>query len=535
MKKLTIYFISIMLSLCIVLTGTMAVFAAPEDEGGADDQYVAEEYVGDDGAGQDYVAGEDADGDYSADEEYRQDEGADNNEAAEGSAEGNDGDEAGAGEDGEASDEGEPETDENGEPINAGPVVPTTESGWPIAPELVSESVLMVEVNTGAVMYAKNIDTKRYPASTTKIMTCLIALERCSMSETVTFSESAVDLEAGDSSIDAVAGEEMSMKDCLYGLMLPSGNDCANAIAEHIGGSIEGFAEIMNERAAELGCTGTHFANPHGLYNSEHYTTAEDMMKIAQVAFNNSAFVEIFSHASYTIPATNMSEARAISNTNYMIVPNSSYYNDTVVGGKTGYLPESGRCLITLAEHDEMTVITVCMFSPLYNGVFTDTQELLDYAFHGFSLSNISESESRFNYATEDARIMLDSTAQILMPSTLSLENLDSQIEFTYDMDIDEFKEASENAGITTRDGRHLYAIINYSYDGNYLGHINVLLDDNMEIPKASFATVHYVNAMWFFAGAVGVIFVSSVLFIIIRRSRPKNTRKVRRARNAHR
>lgn len=511
MKKAGACFISILLALIIALSGTVNVFAAPEDEEYVEEEYAEEEYY-------------EEEGEYSGDE-YSEGEG---DEGAEGAEAGEDGAYEGEAETDENGDPIEVETDENGDPIVPEPVVPMTENGWPIPPELVSESVMMIEVNTGAVMYEKNIDVKRYPASTTKILTCLIALERCSMTETVTFSEFAVDLEKGDSSIDAVAGEQMSMKDCLYGLMLPSGNDCANAIAEHIGGSIEGFAEIMNERATEIGCTGSHFANPHGLYSSEHYTTAEDMCKIAQVAFNNSAFVEIFSHATYTIPATNMSEPRAISNTNYMIIPNSSYYNDTVVGGKTGYLPESGRCLVTLAEHDEMTVITVCMFSPLYNGVFSDTQELLDYAFHGFSLSNISESESRFNFASEDARIMLDTTAQILMPSSLDLGKLDSEIEFTYDMDIDEFREASEKAGITTRDGRHLYAIINYSYDDNYLGHINVLLDDNMVIPKASFATVHYVDAMWFFAGAVAVVLVSIVVFLIIRHSMPKNKRKIR-------
>ena len=404
----------------------------------------------------------------------------------------------------------------------------TTDTGWPIEPEVVSESVMMVEVNTGAVMYSKNIDTKRYPASTTKILTCLIALERCSMNETVSFSARAVDIDPGDSSIDALEGEEMSLKDCLYGLMLPSGNDCANAIAEHIGGSIEGFAAIMNERAQEIGCTGSHFVNPNGLFDPDHYTTAEDLCRISRVAFNNSAFVEIVSHANYTIPATNKSEPRSISNTNYMIIPNTNYYNDTVVGGKTGYLPESGRCLVTLAENDGMTVITVCMFSPLYNGVFSDTQELLDYAFHGFALNNISESESRFNYASDDARIVLDSTAQILMPRSIPLSNLDSEIEFTYDMDIDEFREASESAGILSKDGRHLYAIINYSYDNNYLGHINVMIDDNLEAAKASFGTVHFVNAFWFILAAAAVVAFTIFLYLIIKKLRSKKKRRVR-------
>ena len=406
--------------------------------------------------------------------------------------------------------------------------VQTDENGWPIAPEVMSGSVMMVEVNTGAVLYSKDVDTQRYPASTTKILTCLIALENCSLTEIVTYSANAVDLEDGDSSIDAVEGEEMTMKDCLYGLMLPSGNDCAIAIAEHVAGSVEAFCELMNQRAAELGCTNSHFVNPNGLYNKDHYTTASDLCKIAQAAFNNSAFVEIVSHATYTIPETNMSEARLIENTNYMIDPTSSYYYENVVGGKTGYLYESGRCLVTLAKKNGLTIVTVCLFCSNYTGVFIDTEELLDYAFNGFALSNISESESRFSYACTDARIRLDSTAQILMPKNLTLDELTSEIDFTYDMDQDEFYERSAEAGITSQDGRHLYAIINYSYAGNYLGAINVILDDNMEIAEASFASIKYISPWWFILSIVVFLGLTILFYGLIRKTPERRRRKTK-------
>ncbi len=372
------------------------------------------------------------------------------------------------------------------------------DSGWPVAPETLSGSVMMVEVNTGATLYSKDEETKRYPASTTKILTCLLALENCSLNETVVFSQNAVNLEDGSSSIDAVEGEEMSMKDCLYGLMLPSGNDCAIAIAEHVAGSVEAFAEMMNERAKEIGCENSNFVNPNGLYDSDHYTTAADLCKIAQVCFNNSAFVEIVSQATYVIPATNKSDSRAIENTNYMILDDSAYYNENIIGGKTGYLPEAGRCLVTLAKKDGLSVITVCLFSSVYTGVFTDTEELTDYIFNGFTMETISESESRFTYASNDAKVWLDSSAQVLLPKSVNISELDSEIIFTYDMDLDEFNEASAQAGITEKDGRHLYATIEYSYNGRYLGHLNVIINDNMNVAQASFSSAVYINIWWF-------------------------------------
>ncbi len=410
---------------------------------------------------------------------------------------------------------------------------------WPEGPETLSGAGYMVECNTGAVFYSKEIDTQRYPASTTKILTALIALETWQLTEFVTFSETAVDLEDGATSIDAVAGEQMTMKDALYGLLLPSGNDCANAIAEHIAGSIEAFAELMNEKAAELGCTDSHFANPSGLYDDDHYTTAYDMMLIAQAAFNNSAFVEIVSQETYTIGPTNMTEeSRTITNTNYLIVENSVYYSEYVVGGKTGYLDESGRCLVTYAKNDGLSIITVLMYCPTYYGVFEDTLELLDYAFSSFSLMNVSESESRFTYSSENAKISLDKSAQILVPGTItSLSELDSEVVYAYDLSREEFDEASEEAGITSGDGQHLYATIEYSYGDYYLGSVNAIIDDNMEIVAASFADVYYISYVFIIAAAavVVILVIALIRLTIVRRRRRERARRSARRRPARR
>lgn len=398
-----------------------------------------------------------------------------------------------------------------------------SDDAWPEAPEILSSSVLVMDSVTGAVFYSLNADEKVSPASTTKLLTCLIALEYCSLDETITYSETAVDLIDRASNIGAVAGEEMSLEDCLYGLMLPSGNECANAIAEHISGSIDDFVELMNEYAAELGCTNTHFSNPSGLYASDHYTTAEDMYLIAQAAFANSTLVDIISQTTYTIAATNMSEEREVSTSNLLIDSTSTYYNSTVVGGKTGYTSQDGRALVILSENDNMHLI--CLFFDCidYYGVFTDAQSMLDYVYNNFSIVNISEQEIRFSSAFSGAQVELDSTASIVIPNSMTLSDLDSEIIFATDMDAEEFGDAKLDAGITTQDGRHLYASIKYYYGENYLGNIYVILNDNLEISAASFAAVYYVDIWDGIMIAAGIIIL---LFIVIKISKARGRKK---------
>lgn len=233
---------------------------------------------------------------------------------------------------------------------------------------------------TGDIYYSKNENTKYAPASIIKIVTALIAIENCSMDEIVTYSAAAVDLDEEASVIDAVAGEQMSMKDCLYGLMIPSGCDCANAIAEHISGSVSAFCNLMNQYAAALGCTNTCFSDPSGVDDVGNYTTARDMYLIAVAAFSNPVFLEITSTASYTISATNMSQARTVNNTNYNIVPGSRYFDARVIAGKTGMTLANVRNLVAYARDDDgRYMIIVLLGCPSINGVFPDVTKILNY------------------------------------------------------------------------------------------------------------------------------------------------------------
>lgn len=397
---------------------------------------------------------------------------------------------------------------------------------WPQAPEIDGDAVYLMEANTQAVIYEKNQDEKMYPASTTKILTAILVLENCSLSETVTFTEECCDLEDGATSINAVPGEEMSLKDVMYGLLLPSGNDCAIALAIHVAGSVDAFAEMMNEKAREIGCTDSNFVNPSGLYNANHYTTASDLAKIAWYAFQNSTFVDIISHPTYIIEPTNMtSESRVLNNTHEMITPGSDTYNANVIGGKTGYLYEAGRCLVTYARKDGITLLAVILDGSYY-GIFNATQELLDFGWDNFSISNVSENEKRFSYGENDAKVQLDSSSQILTLNGVSFLDLTSKINYAYYLNEDEYKEAKLDAGITEGDTRQLYATIDYSYDGHYLGSCNVFINPDLTFEDTEWIYVYYIN-IWLVILALVVILV--VVFLIIRSVKKRREQELRR------
>lgn len=265
-------------------------------------------------------------------------------------------------------------------------------------------AALMYEMNSGTMLYGYNMDAKMYPASVTKVMTCLIALERGNVDDIVTVSEEVVNNRDPDgSNCSLVAGEEMSLKDLLYCLMVSSANDAGSAISEHIAGSEEAFVELMNQKAQELGCTNTHFANPHGLHDDDHYTCARDLAKILMAALEYELFNEIYSVKEYEVPATNMSEARLLETTNCMIDRSELeyYYDERVIGGKTGFTTPAGRCLVTVAESGDMKLLTVALGGEtgldendlVYYGSFDETGNMLDYGFEHFTCGQILNSD----------------------------------------------------------------------------------------------------------------------------------------------
>ena len=225
------------------------------------------------------------------------------------------------------------------------------------------KAALLFDLNSDTLVFAQDIDQQLYPASLTKVMTCLLTLEmEDDLDTVVTVTKAGLKgQEPGGSNVALKVDEQMTVRDLLYCLMVKSGNDAASVLAVHNSGSIEAFVEVMNRRAAELGCTGTHFMNPHGLHHDEHYTTARDMARILREAMQYPIFEEIFTTKEYTVPATNLSEARELKTTNFLIRSNGYpiVTDSRVLGGKTGNTSKAGRCLVALSEKEGMRLISV--------------------------------------------------------------------------------------------------------------------------------------------------------------------------------
>ncbi len=263
-------------------------------------------------------------------------------------------------------------------------------------PKINAKNYILVLRNSDQVLCEKNADELVYPASTTKIMTALVVLENVKdLDVVISVDEESPFVEGSIVFLDVA--EEISIRDLLHAMLIASGNDAASALAIHVGGSIEGFVEIMNKKATELGCKQTHFVNPHGLHDKEHYTTARDMYIIARAAMENEIFSEIVSKAEYTIAPTNKQpETRYLYSTNALLFGGTgSYdliedvYGDTVqtmfeyaTGIKTGYTEEAGRCLVSSAQDEHHTVFAVVMNSD--DMIFQDSRKLLEYGLFGF-------------------------------------------------------------------------------------------------------------------------------------------------------
>lgn len=263
------------------------------------------------------------------------------------------------------------------------------------APATKANNVLVASVNTGAVIYSKNADEQIYPASTTKLMTMAVAIDLIKdLEEKMIFDKKAsyFDLVIGSSNMGLIDGEEIVLKDMMYGIAISSANEATNAIAIHLCGSIEAFVAKMNEKAAEWGMSKTHFANTHGLTHENHYTTASDMMKMAQKVFADERLMPYLSASSYQLPATNKNPERTIITTNQLIRRNAENYYKNAVAGKTGSTTAAGYNLISLAKYKGMGYICVAMNAPYVKGenpIFAESAALYKWAYSNFGIKTL--------------------------------------------------------------------------------------------------------------------------------------------------
>lgn len=355
---------------------------------------------------------------------------------------------------------------------------------WPKFKEsLAAKSAILMDLNSGMILYEKNADKKEYPASITKIMTVLLALENCNMNEIVTFSHEAIyGIEAGSSMIGMDVGEKLTMEQCLYAIMLASANEVSLGVGEHISGSVEEFAKLMTKRAKELGCQNTHFVNANGLHHDDHYTSAHDMALIAREAMKHEEFQKITATRTYTIPPTNKHKEPTVFPNHHQMIngytwPQFEY--EYCTGGKTGFTSRAGNTLVTFAKKDGVDLVCVVMKdvgpkSNLNHNEYTDTTRLFNFGFENYKSYNISEecvnttSDNFPLFTTFNAffdplltPLSVGQNAKILLPNDVARSKAKEQIEL-FD-------------NCTLKDGENIIGSISYTYGGKIVGQTDII------------------------------------------------------------
>lgn len=360
---------------------------------------------------------------------------------------------------------------------------PTETSSSDISIE--AEAAVLIDAETGCVIYDKNKDIKKFPASITKIMTAMLALENAKLDERVLFSHQAVfSLPYNSSHIAMDEDESLSMEQSLYAIMLESANEVSNAVAEHLGGTNEGFAEMMNKKAKDLGAKNTHFTNPHGLHDENHYTTAYDMALIMQAAIKNPEFIKIISTQSMKLPPTEKQPLeRPLNNNHKMIFSGNANYHENVVGGKTGFTTEAGNTLVTYAKKDEKGLIAVILHDSSAKASYTDTKTLLDYGFNTYCNVNIFDSKSymeKINVVYEKEGLIREAGIAELyakeditmnLPSTLSKDDIILKSNISYQI--------SPPVALNQKVGT-----LDIMYNGNVLKTVDLYSKSEVPIPK---------------------------------------------------
>ena len=307
-------------------------------------------------------------------------------------------------------------------------------------PDINAESALLIDNKTNKVLYSKDMNRKMFPASTTKILTAILVLENHSLDEKVTASYNAVmTIPSGYSTASIQIDEVLTVEQLLELLLVHSANDAANVLAEYTGGSIDSFVAMMNTKINELGLSDTHFTNPYGLQDNNHYTTAHDLAIIMQYCLKNDDFRKIAGQASCAIPSTNKSEPRKYSSTNELLIAGNSNYYPNLIAGKTGYTSEAGECLVSAAYNDNLELVGVILNS---NNRFKDTRSLYNYGYTNFSIKNIVNEKDiitnvEVKNATKDTKnlnLLVSEDIPVLANNSDDLSKIEPQITLNSDI-----------------------------------------------------------------------------------------------------
>ncbi|MGN0408440.1 MAG: D-alanyl-D-alanine carboxypeptidase family protein [Bacteroides sp.] len=418
----------------------------------------------------------------------------------------------------------------------------TSASKWPAAPSISAGSAVLIDADTGAILYDKDCHSKAYPASTTKIMTALLAIENNSLDDVITFSRAAANSYKWDEANTGTReGEQFTLEQALYATLLKSANEVAYGIAEHVAGSIPAFSEMMNKRAKELGALNTHFNNPNGLSDPEHYTTAYDLAMIGRACFNNSTFMTIDSAESYQIGPTNKTAQTRYFTQRHGMVKGNGYQYEYCKGGKTGFTDESGYTLITFAQKDNMRLICVVFREADDASRYIDTKALFDYGFNNFHKTAVSSSDvsSLFNsssyynskvYGNSNITFSMDSS-YVDLPSDVSLSDVEIKVE----------------SNDTSDDAYDFTADIIFTYDSHTVGSAKLLVNTlQSDGPSSNLPYISKDNSsvvsqkkclvinIWYVIIGIVLILAAFEIYESIRENRMRRRRR-QRARRRHR
>ncbi len=394
------------------------------------------------------------------------------------------------------------------------PIQSNETSGWPEGPQIGAEAAIVMDASTGTILYAKNIHEELYPASTTKIMTCLLAVENASLSDKITFSNEAVfSVPRDGSSIGMDVGESITLEQALFGIMVGSANEVANAVAEHVSGSIDAFVNLMNQRASELGCTNTHFNNTNGLQDDDHYTSAYDLALIARAFFNNELLCKVGNTPRYHFTETSTQPDDFYLNNKHKLITGEVKF-DGIIGGKTGYTDQARETLVTCAERDGVKLICVILKeeSP---SQFTDTVTLFNYGFNNFTSVNVADTDTRYMpndslffesendvFGRSGTILSLSKSSTIIIPKTSSINDTDYSVSYNLtDADL-----SSSPSAI---------AKISYTYNGVPIG--TALLCYAAQRGNGNFggsAHTHttYINVYYIFISAAAFVVLMTII-----------------------
>ncbi len=403
-------------------------------------------------------------------------------------------------------------------------------------------AALLVDFDTGQVLYEQSADEQRYPASITKVMTALLTIEavgrgELSLDTVITATPEALyDITASSSTANIVAGEQLTVNNLLYCLMLPSANEAANILAIAVGGDIPAFVERMNTRAQELGMNSTHFMNPHGLHHADHYTTARDIYTMAKQAMTHPTFREIVSTGSYTVPATNLSEARVLHNTNALLTPKKypGYTYSGTIGIKTGSTPEAGYCLLSAAKKSGRTLFSVVLGAQNpTNGNKVDRQQyseskrLLEWGFTNFKNATLLNKDTYLQeiplrFSLQASHIVLQPAQSVtaLIPGEFNEERLELRLKLN-----------TEIASAPIQSGDVLGAVT-VIYDGEAYGTVDMVATNDASF-SGFLAFVSSVNTV-FGNTYVQILLLLALLFFafgIVKRFMLRRTEQKKQAR----